>query len=192
MCYQQKYHDNPSLSSQSLPASPQSLTPGNNVAISLMVTKMNEFENDRLTEKIIAACFAVHNELGPGFKENAYKNSLKIALKKCNLTCESEKTYLVHFKDCTVGKLRVDLIVENKIIIEVKAVKGFMPKLFESQIIAYLKAAKLKTGLLINFGNRKCSIRRLMNDNFHNQPSHHCNHCPITPHHRNQSQRERR
>jgi GxxExxY protein len=121
-------------------------------------------KNDKLTEKIIGACYEVHNHLGPGFNEKAYKNALKLALNKHNLKFKCEKNYSVYFHGFEVGNFRADLVIEDKIIVEIKAVQGFMPKSFESQVIAYLKASKISTGLLINFGNRNCIIRRIMNN----------------------------
>ena len=123
---------------------------------------------DPLTEKIIAACYQVHNELGPGFVERIYLSALKAALKKLELKYEQEKEFGVSFQGEKVGKFRTDLVVEDKVIVELKALEGRMPKVFESQVISYLKASGLSVGLLVNFGNRSCEIRRLMN--------HQCNH----------------
>ena len=119
-------------------------------------------ENDELTEKIIGACYKVHNELGPGFVEKIYQNALEFVLKSNTLKYETQKTFSVKFEDNIVGSFRIDILVENKIILEIKAVIGIMPKVFESQVISYLKASGLKTALLVNFGNRKCQVRRLM------------------------------
>ena len=122
----------------------------------------NKDYNDELTGKIIKACFKVHNALGPGFKESAYLNALKIALSRSGLKYETEKQFLVHFQEQEIDKFRVDLLVEDKIVVEIKAVTGKMPKVFESQVISYLKASELKVGLLINFGNQSCEVRRLI------------------------------
>ena len=70
-------------------------------------------ENDKLTEKIIATCYNVHTKLGPGFNERIYLNALKFAFKEVKLKYDSEKTYPVFFKNNLVGKLRVDLVIEN-------------------------------------------------------------------------------
>lgn len=115
-----------------------------------------------LTEKIIAACFEVHRELGPGFKEKIYLNSLRIVLDKYSIRYDTEKEFSVMFQDKFVGKFRADLLIENKVIVEVKAIENFLPKIFEAQVISYLKAAKIKVGVLVNFGSRSCQIRRLM------------------------------
>jgi GxxExxY protein len=121
-----------------------------------------EGEKDPLTGKIIEACYHVHNELGPGFVERIYMNALIIALKESNLQFVTEKEFTVQYEGKSVGKFRADLLVDNKAIVELKAVEGKMPKIFESQIISYLKASDIKVGLLVNFGNRSCEVRRLM------------------------------
>ncbi len=120
-------------------------------------------KNDELTEKIIGACYKVHKELGPGFNEKIYKNAFKIILKQEGLKIAEEKAFPLFFQDNKIGEFRADLIVENKVIVELKAVSGYMPKVFEAQVIAYLKATGFKVGLLINFGNQSCNVRRLMN-----------------------------
>ncbi len=119
-------------------------------------------DRDPLTGKIIAACYQVHSELGPGFVERIYLTALKVVLKKLELHYEEEKEFLVSFQGEKIGKFRADLVVEDKVIVELKALEGRMPKIFESQVISYLKASGLSVGLLVNFGNRRCEIRRLM------------------------------
>jgi len=128
--------------------------------------KINRSTNDKLTEKIIGACYKVHNLLGPGFNEKTYQNALKIILKNRSLKFICEKSFAVKLQNEIIGKFRADLIVEDKIIVEIKAIHGFRPKAFEAQVIAYLKATGLQTGLLINFGNNSCQIRRLINGNY--------------------------
>lgn len=118
--------------------------------------------DDPLTKQIIAACYQVHNELGPGFVEKIYLNALKTALDNMNLVYEVEKEFVVVFNGKDVGRFRADLVVEGKVIMELKAVDGYLPKNFESQVISYLKASGLSVGLLVNFGNRKCIVRRLV------------------------------
>jgi len=122
---------------------------------------MTENQNDKLTEIIIGCCFQIHNELGPGFLEKIYANALKIKLNQAGFLFQAEKEFDVIFQDVNIGKFRCDLFVENQVIVELKSVTGFQPKLFQSQLISYLKASKVKTGLLINFGNTSCEIKRL-------------------------------
>lgn len=119
-------------------------------------------DRDPLTQQIIAACYQVHNELGPGFIEKIYLNALKVAFKKMGLNFQEEKEFEVLFGGEKIGKFRADLVVENKVIVELKSIESKLPKIFESQVISYLKASDLRVGLLINFGRRRCEIRRLM------------------------------
>ncbi|MFH1504711.1 MAG: GxxExxY protein [Candidatus Omnitrophota bacterium] len=119
-------------------------------------------KRDPLTERIIACCYKVHSELGPGFNENIYQNALKIVLEEQGLKYQTEKGFNVLFQDKNVGKCRLDLVIDDKVIIELKALTGNIPAVFELQLLSYLKAAGYKVGLLINFGNKSCQIRRLM------------------------------
>jgi GxxExxY protein len=119
-------------------------------------------DKDPLTEKIIACAYKVHSELGPGFNEGIYHNALKVALEEDRLRFQTEKSLHVTFQDRHVGTLRLDLIIEDKVIVEVKAVTGNIPTVFELQVLSYLKASGYKVGLLINFGNKSCQVRRLM------------------------------
>ncbi|MFH1397613.1 MAG: GxxExxY protein [Candidatus Omnitrophota bacterium] len=117
---------------------------------------------DPLTEKIIACAYKVHSELGSGFNESIYHGALRIALEEQRLKYQIEKSFNISFHGKDVGKLRLDLIVEDKVIVEVKALTGNIPTVFELQVLSYLKASGYKIGLLINFGNKSCQIRRLM------------------------------
>ena len=115
-----------------------------------------------LTGKIIAACYQVHNGLGPGFVERIYLTALKVVLQKLELHYQEEKEFWVSFQGEKTGKFRADLVVEDEVILELKAFESRMPKFFESQVISYLKASGLSVGLLVNFGNRRCEIRHLI------------------------------
>ena len=122
---------------------------------------MGNFEHDALTQKIIGCCFEVHRLLGPGFVEKIYSNALQYQFKLQNFNFVAEKEFNVLFKDQFVGNFRCDIFVEDTVIVELKAVTGILPKLFELQVLSYLKASKVKTGLLINFGNPSCEVKRL-------------------------------
>jgi len=124
---------------------------------------MADLERDPLTEKIIACCFKVHTELGPGFKEKAYQNALMIALSESGLKFQSEKEFKLYYAKKHIATFRCDLLIEEKVIVEIKAITGILPIVFRNQVIAYLKASKLKTGLLINFGGKSCTIKRIAN-----------------------------
>lgn len=119
-------------------------------------------DRDPLTEKIIACCFKVHSELGPGFNEKIYHNALKPSLEEADLKYHTEKEFTVFFQDKRVGSLKLDLIVEDKVIVEVKALTGNIPDVFRYQLLSYLKVSNLHVGLLVNFGNKSCQIKRFM------------------------------
>ncbi len=120
-------------------------------------------ENDKITEKIIGCCFNVHNELGPGFVERIYHNALKVELDNAKLNYNSEEDFSVFYGDERVGSFRCDFFIEGKVILEIKSVTGIMPILFQQQVISYLKAASIETGLLINFGGKSVQVKRLAN-----------------------------
>jgi GxxExxY protein len=126
------------------------------------IKQERNYVDDSLTRRIIAACYEVHNKLGPGFMEKIYLGALKIALQKAEIRYIPEKEFWVKFDDERVGKFRVDLLIENRVIVELKSLEGPFPKVFESQVISYLKASGLRVGLLVNFGNEKCVVRRLV------------------------------
>jgi len=124
---------------------------------------MEDKIDDELTGKIIGLCFEVHKKLGPGFPEKVYHNALAILLERNNIKHESERNFGVFFENQKVGSFRCDLLIENELILELKAVEGFMPKLFINQMVAYLKASNNKRGLLVNFGTLSCTIKRVSN-----------------------------
>src|SRR3989338_6963680 len=119
-------------------------------------------QRDQLTKRGIGCCFAVHNSLGPGFPERVYQSALAISLKKAGLAVERERRFPVAFEGQIVGDFHADLLIEQRLIIEVKAVTGAMPKVFDAQLLAYLKAATVPVGLLVNFGNQSCEVKRLV------------------------------
>jgi GxxExxY protein len=117
-----------------------------------------------LSEKIIAAAYAVHKELGYGFVEKVYKNALAIELQENGLKCTLEVPLRVLYHEKTVGEYCADIIVDDKIIIEVKAVSDIAP-IHEVQLVNYLKATGLQIGLLINFGESVKVKRRIFGYN---------------------------
>jgi GxxExxY protein len=116
----------------------------------------------QLTEHIIGCCFKIHKELGPGFNEKVYHNGLKLLFDKESLQYESEKEFEVFFLKKKVGSFRADLVVQNEVIVEIKSLAGNIPAVFNYQLISYLKASGFHTGLLINFGNKSCQVKRLV------------------------------
>lgn len=112
-----------------------------------------------LTEKIIGCCYRVHNDLGSGHKESVYKNALAKEFKKKNIIYKKEVVLPVKYQDENVGTYRADFVVENKILLEIKAVE-IMPRIYEIQLLHYLKTTGYNLGLLINFGAKRVQIRR--------------------------------
>jgi GxxExxY protein len=119
-------------------------------------------ENDQLTKRIIGCCFKVHRELGPGYNERVYHNALKLLFDNERLKYESEKEFGVFFSNKKVGSFRADLVVQDEVILEIKSLSGNIPILFQHQLISYLKASGIRTGLLINFGNKSCQVKRVV------------------------------
>jgi len=111
-----------------------------------------------LSEKIIRVFFNVYSELGYGFLEKVYHNSMLVKLRKHGFTCESQKKISVFYKQLEVGEYYSDIIVNDKIILELKAAEVLAPE-HEQQLINYLRATKIEVGLLLNFG-KKPEIRR--------------------------------
>ena len=117
---------------------------------------------EELTEKIIGAAILVHRELGPGFVESIYEEALKVEFSEHSLSFESQKEITVKYLDVVVGVHRLDLVAENQVILELKAVKELTDVHF-AQLRSYLKATGLKVGLLLNFAKPKLEIRRVVN-----------------------------
>jgi GxxExxY protein len=108
-------------------------------------------ENAQLTEMIIGCAFKVHNALGQGFLEKVYENAMRIELAKQSLTVRQQEPILVHYDGQVVGEFYADLWVEDRVIVELKAVRT-LDKMHEVQLVNYLAATGIDTGLLLNFG----------------------------------------
>jgi len=119
----------------------------------------DEYKFRALTEQIIQAAFTVHNTLGSGFLEKVYENALAIELDKTGLKAAQQVPLSVMYRDSIVGEYCADLMVEDKIILELKAVAHILP-IHEVQLVNYLKATGLEIGLLINFSNKRVEVRR--------------------------------
>ena len=108
-------------------------------------------KHKELTAKIIECAYKVHNTLGFGFIEAVYQNAMLIEVLKAGLQAEKEKKIQVYYDTQLVGDYMADIIVEGKVILELKSVKELHPA-HSAQIINYLKATGIEVGLLINFG----------------------------------------
>ncbi len=117
--------------------------------------------SDTQTRTVIGCCFQVHRALGPGFPERIYEAALVECLKPTGLSVDRQRRFQVEFAGAKVGEFQIDLLIGGRVIVEVKAVAGPLPKVFTSQLVAYLKAAGLPVGLLVNFGNPSCEVKRL-------------------------------
>ena len=116
---------------------------------------------DRVTYEINGAVFEVNRILGPGFLEKVYEKALLIELRNRGLQAENQVPITVKYKNEIVGDYFVDILVKNKIIIEIKAVEKLL-KIHEAQILNYLKATGYKIGILANFTYPKAEIKRFV------------------------------
>jgi GxxExxY protein len=121
-----------------------------------------DYQDDKLTETIIECIIKVHQGLGPGFLESVYRNALLLELKRSRLVTEVEKEVIVRYHGEDVGRHRLDLLVEGKVILELKTVDALNPAHY-AQLRSYLKATGLSIGLLVNFAKEKADFRRLEN-----------------------------
>ena len=119
-----------------------------------------ELKHKELSEKIIAAAYNVHNELGYGFLEKVYRNALVIELEEAEIKCVVEVPLKVSYHNKIVGDYFADIIVDDNIIVEVKAVSK-LESVHEVQLVNYLKATGISVGLLINFGQSVEIKRRI-------------------------------
>ncbi len=118
---------------------------------------------NKISEKIIGCAFTVSNTLGSGFLEKVYQNALVIELLNEGLEVEKEKAITIFYQGKVVGEYFSDILVNQQIIIETKAVQS-LNEIHQAQLLNYLKATKLPLGLLINFGTPKVQIKRMLND----------------------------
>ena len=124
------------------------------------IYRMNGMVNEELTGKIIQACFEVSNELGAGFLESVYEKALVVALVQKGLRASSQVPLKVRFRNVIVGDYFADLIVEDEVLIELKAVSRILQE-HKAQVINYLTATGIRIGLLVNFGTPRIEHYRL-------------------------------
>ena len=115
-----------------------------------------------VTKKILEACFEVSNELGIGYLESVYEKALLLALRQKGLKAENQIPLQVKFREEVVGEFFVDILVEDKILIELKVANNLTKENY-AQTINYLKATAIEVGLLVNFGTPKIEYRRFNN-----------------------------
>lgn len=114
-----------------------------------------------LTEKILAAAFAVHNTLGSGYLEKVYENALVVELSKNRVPVEQQRPFKVKYRNAVVGEYQADLVVDGRVIVECKVVRS-LDQIHEAQLMNYLRATRIRVGLIFNFGRPKLQYRRLV------------------------------
>ncbi len=120
-------------------------------------------ELNKITEKIIGCAIEVHRNLGPGLLESIYESALCVEFDNNDIEYQRQILIPVRYKDNIIGEHKLDLLVENEIIVELKAIDKMAP-IFEAQLLSYLKMADKKLGLLINFNTEKLKdgIKRII------------------------------
>jgi GxxExxY protein len=124
---------------------------------------LHELKYRDITEKIIGASFEVHKFLGNGFQEVIYQRALAWELKQARLAFAREIEQDIFYKDLPepIGRRRADFVVEGKVLVELKAVIG-LEDVHLAQVLNYLRAYRLEIGLLVNFGSKSLTFKRLI------------------------------
>lgn len=120
---------------------------------------VTDLKHGEITQSVIGCAFEVIKELGAGFLESVYENSMLLALRQRGLSAVKQHPCKVMFRGECVGDFYADILVEGKVIVELKAVKAIAPE-HQAQVINYLNATGIEVGLLINFGNQKLEYKR--------------------------------
>lgn len=123
-----------------------------------------DLKHKELTDGILKTFYEVYNELGYGFLEKVYQNSMYLELKNKGYKVEAQSKIKVYYKGTEVGEFYADLIVENLVILELKAV-DYIIKDFENQILNYLRSTDCEVGLLLNFGKKPEFRRKIFENN---------------------------
>ncbi|KPK74942.1 MAG: hypothetical protein AMJ89_05165 [candidate division Zixibacteria bacterium SM23_73] len=121
----------------------------------------SQIPHQDVTYEIIGAAMEVHSDLGPGYKEEIYQKALDIELRNRRIQFEPQKPIEIKFKGEMVGLQLLDFFVDDKVVVEIKALSQFNTD-HEAQIISYLKATDSGVGLLINFGTKRLEYKRIL------------------------------
>ncbi len=119
------------------------------------------YPEQELTEKILKSAFAVHNALGAGFLERVYANALAVEMRACGIPLMQEVPFKIHYRGAIVGDYVADLVVDNRALLELKAC-AVVDSAHTAQILNYLRASRIRVGLLMNFGRPKLEYRRFV------------------------------
>ena len=125
---------------------------------------MMEYLHSDITQKVIKAFYNVYNKLGFGFLEKVYENAMAIELRSMGLQVEQQVKIKVFYNSQEVGYYIMDLVVENKVVIEIKACEALCEE-HSFQLINYLKASQMEIGLLFNFGRTPAFTRKIFRNN---------------------------
>jgi GxxExxY protein len=125
----------------------------------------SNYLHSEITDKIIKAFYNVYNQLGFGFLEKVYERSMLIELINFGLLVEPQKPIKVYYTGIEVGDYYKDLVINNLVIVELKACESIIPE-HEAQLVNYLRATKMEVGLLLNFGKKPQLIRRVLTNEF--------------------------
>ena len=117
--------------------------------------------NETVSQRVIRCAFDVSNTLGAGFLEKVYENALCVELEKNGLKFQSQKPIVVNYKGIQVGEYIADIVVEDKLLLELKALATLCSS-HDAQVMNYLKATNLSVGLLLNFGRPKLDVKRIV------------------------------
>lgn len=126
------------------------------------MAQIDRNELDKLTERIIGIAMKIHNTLGPGFVEKIYAKAMAYEFKRSKIQFIEEAMIRVKYGIMELGCQRVDLLVENEVIVELKCV-GELNNIHLAQMLSYLKTADKRVGLILNFAENKLCIKRMVN-----------------------------
>ena len=126
-----------------------------------MNTDEQRSELNKITEFVIGCAMTVSNTLGCGFLEKVYENAIAVELRRAELKVEQQRELLVHYTGVLVGSFAMDLVIEDRVIVELKAVEAICDA-HVAQCLNYLRAAELPVCLLLNFGSPRLEVRRFV------------------------------
>jgi GxxExxY protein len=123
---------------------------------------MDKDELNRLSKKVIGIAIDIHKQLGPGFAEKIYSRALEIEFREESISFIKEKEIRIAYKKIFLGKQRIDYLIEDELIVELKSVPG-INCVHEAQLLSYIKVNDNRLGLILNFGRPVLEIKRLVN-----------------------------
>ena len=118
------------------------------------------YQQDQLTATIIECIIKVHKCLGPGFLESIYRKALLIELRRQKLVVEMEKEVVIYYEKEEVGRHRMDIVVQNRVVVELKTVEA-LSRAHYAQVRSYMRATNVQVAILVNFSREKADFRRL-------------------------------